>query len=140
MIFIRRQLRREVVTKTEQLKQQPGGMTLFQMSDGTQIRCIVSGQFYALRGKSFQGVFVESHVEHEVELQTRAPFAAKVVRILVQIGELVQKGQVLLYVDAMKMEFAIHAPYRGYVDEIMVQQGEQVHGGMEVIRLRAVDV
>ena len=53
-----------------------------------------------------------------------APLAGSVARILVAEGDEVEAGQVLLVLEAMKMETEITAPAAGTVSAILVKPGE----------------
>ena len=64
-----------------------------------------------------------------------APLAGSVARILVAEGDEVEAGQVLLVLEAMKMETEITAPAAGAVSAILVKQGEPVQGGQALIEL-----
>jgi acetyl/propionyl-CoA carboxylase alpha subunit len=55
-----------------------------------------------------------------------APMPGSVVRLLVGEGDEVKQGQVLLALEAMKMEHAIRAPHDGTVHEVKVSVGQQV--------------
>ncbi|RUM57125.1 MAG: oxaloacetate decarboxylase subunit alpha [Persephonella sp.] len=56
-----------------------------------------------------------------------SPMPGKVVSIKVSRGEKVKKGDVLLIVEAMKMENEIHSPVDGIVEEVYVREGDQVN-------------
>lgn len=58
-----------------------------------------------------------------------APLTGRVVRVNVQPGDEVQQGQVLLVIEAMKMENEIQAPRAGKVKEVMVTAGARVSEG-----------
>jgi geranyl-CoA carboxylase alpha subunit len=60
----------------------------------------------------------------EVAGSLRAPMTGKIIRILVDIGQHVEKGAILLILEAMKMEHRIEAPYTGTVESIMYSIGE----------------
>jgi biotin carboxyl carrier protein len=49
--------------------------------------------------------------------------------VRIQQGETVLAGQVLLVLEAMKMEIRITAPYAGTVAKLMVKKGELVERG-----------
>lgn len=66
-----------------------------------------------------------------------APLAGSVSRILVKEGDAITAGQVLLVLEAMKMETEITAPADGKVDSVLVQPGDAVQGGQALIRLEA---
>jgi 3-methylcrotonyl-CoA carboxylase alpha subunit len=66
-----------------------------------------------------------------------APMPGKIVAILVEAGERVEKGATLLILEAMKMEHTIRAPARGRVGRIHHRIGEQVAEGAELIDFEA---
>jgi biotin carboxyl carrier protein len=58
-----------------------------------------------------------------------APMPGTVLQVAVNIGDSVKKGQVLLVLEAMKMENEIMAPTEGVVRELNVNQGVSVNAG-----------
>ena len=57
----------------------------------------------------------------------------KVVAVLVNEGDTVDKGQGLVIVEAMKMENEVRAPGEGEVKEIRVKVGESVESGQVLV-------
>jgi biotin carboxyl carrier protein len=53
----------------------------------------------------------------------------KVLSTRVAAGQAVNAGQLLVILEAMKMEHHITAPYDGVVAEVRVDDGEQVDNG-----------
>ncbi|WIY82290.1 biotin/lipoyl-containing protein [Propionimicrobium sp. PCR01-08-3] len=64
-----------------------------------------------------------------------APLAGSVARILVKEGDKVDAGQVVIVLEAMKMETEITAPNAGTVDSILVDVREAVQGGQALVTL-----
>ena len=64
-----------------------------------------------------------------------APLAGSVARILVADGDEIEAGQVLLVLEAMKMETEITAPAAGKVVAVLVKPGDAVQGGQALIEL-----
>jgi 3-methylcrotonyl-CoA carboxylase alpha subunit len=64
-----------------------------------------------------------------------APMPGRIVKLMVQPGAKVAKGDPLLILEAMKMEHTLAAPSDGTVAEIHCAAGEQVLEGVELIRL-----
>ena len=64
-----------------------------------------------------------------------APLAGSVARILVAEGDEIEAGQVLLILEAMKMETEIKAPAAGTVSAVLVAPGDAVQGGQALIEL-----
>ena len=66
-------------------------------------------------------------------LQVAAPMPGKVVRLLVEPGEQVDARQVLVVVEAMKMENELTAPRAGRVTEVRVDEGMSVKTGTVLV-------
>jgi propionyl-CoA carboxylase alpha chain len=58
-----------------------------------------------------------------------APMPGKVIRVEVATGDQVEAGQVLLVLEAMKMEHTLRAPHDGTVRELDFDAGDQVEAG-----------
>lgn len=67
--------------------------------------------------------------------QVTPPTPAAVVRVLVQLGDEVTKGQGLVVVSAMKMEMTLVAPYDGTVTAVNTQVGAQVSPGEILVEI-----
>ncbi|HGG56889.1 MAG TPA: acetyl-CoA carboxylase biotin carboxyl carrier protein subunit, partial [Nannocystis exedens] len=61
--------------------------------------------------------------------QIKAPMPGRVVRVLVAVGDTVDKGTPLLIIEAMKMENEMHAAAAGVVAQISVSEGDTVDPG-----------
>ena len=61
------------------------------------------------------------------------PMAATVVRIAVKPGDRVEDGDVLIALEAMKMELPIRAPRAGVVRAVHCREGELVQPGQVLI-------
>jgi acyl-CoA carboxylase subunit alpha len=83
--------------------------------------------------------------EPEAELASGslvAPMPGLVKQVLVAVGDRVAPGDVLLVLEAMKMEQVIRAPYAGRVRALSARTGQQVEAGLvlAVIEEGAADV
>jgi acyl-CoA carboxylase subunit alpha len=58
-----------------------------------------------------------------------APMPGSVLAVHVTAGDTVSKGQLLMIVEAMKMEHRVTAPHDGTVGEVRARPGDQVAGG-----------
>ena len=65
-----------------------------------------------------------------------APMPGKIVAVRCEPGARVARGQVLVVLEAMKMEHAILAPADGLVEALRCRQGEQVTEGSELLVFR----
>ena len=61
--------------------------------------------------------------------QVIAPMPGKVVRVLVEAGQLVEAGAGLVVVEAMKMQNEVKSPKAGAVTEVRVEPGATVNAG-----------
>jgi propionyl-CoA carboxylase alpha chain len=68
-------------------------------------------------------------VAEESEGSLHSPMPGKIVRVDVATGDPVIAGQVLIVLEAMKMEHAISAPYAGTVTLVSYAPGDQVEAG-----------
>jgi len=68
-------------------------------------------------------------VEAEGRQQITAPMPGKVVRLLVKQGDLVEAGQGLLVVEAMKMQNEIRSPKSGKIEKLFAKEGQPVNAG-----------
>jgi len=64
--------------------------------------------------------------EQEASNEIRTPMPGKIVQLQVKIGDQVNKGQVLLVLEAMKMEHQIRAGFQARVKDLRVSAGQQV--------------
>jgi len=65
----------------------------------------------------------------------RAPMPGRIRSLMVSAGDSVGKGQVLLVLEAMKMEHRITAPKAGVVEAVHVHADEQVTNGQALLSL-----
>ncbi len=72
----------------------------------------------------------------EQERKITAPLAGTVVRVMVGVGESVNAGDVLIVLEAMKMEAEVQAPAAGTVAAIRVRGGDSVQLGQILLLLR----
>lgn len=119
--------------------------TTAEVSDGpTSYKVTVGRRTFALTVDG-DAVTVDGH-RYEVELEAsdtpeshaavsgsgndvRAEMPGRVIRLVASEGSTVGEGDVLLVLEAMKMEMQITSPYAGTVQSIPVAQGDQVAGG-----------
>jgi 3-methylcrotonyl-CoA carboxylase alpha subunit len=73
----------------------------------------------------------EAHGAGEVSL----PMPGRVVKVHVQEGVTVTKGQPLLVVEAMKMEHTLKAARHGVVAKLAAREGEMVDAGVILLEL-----
>lgn len=64
-----------------------------------------------------------------------APITGTIINIEVKVGDKVEEGDVLLYIESMKMENPIMAPVNGTVAEIKVEVKQVVESGKPLVVL-----
>ena len=64
-----------------------------------------------------------------------APMPGNVLATHIGVGDTVQAGQLLLVIEAMKMQHRITAPFDGSVTEVHVAAGDQVDNGALLVML-----
>ena len=67
----------------------------------------------------------------------RSPVSGIVVRVVAQVGQALQTGDILLVLEAMKMETNITAPAPGKIAAIGVNQGDSVQAGQVVVEFES---
>jgi len=70
---------------------------------------------------------------HSSESSLLAPMPGRVIAQLAKAGDRVEKGNPLLVLEAMKMEYTIHAPDPGRVESFHFAVGDQVTEGAELL-------
>lgn len=102
--------------------------------NGKPVRVQIDGKLATVNGKTYT---VEMQDAEPTRDSTSAANAApvhaqmpgKVIRILKQAGDRVQEGEVILILEAMKMEVQITAPVAGTLVEMPLNIGDQVSNG-----------
>src|SRR5690606_9090248 len=67
--------------------------------------------------------------------QIGAPMPGVISTLAVQAGQKIEAGDVLLSIEAMKMETALHAEVAGVVAEVLVRPGDQIDAKDLLIRI-----
>lgn len=65
------------------------------------------------------------------------PMPGQVIKVMVQAGDVVAKGQAVVVIMAMKMETTLTAPYDGKVTEVRAVEGAQVKPGDLLVDIEA---
>ena len=66
-----------------------------------------------------------------------APMPGKVVDLKVKKGKKVKAGDILVILEAMKMEHTIRASEDGVIDKVMIAKGDQVENGAVLLILNS---
>lgn len=69
-------------------------------------------------------------------MQINAPMVGKVVAVEVKTGDQVKKNDVVVILEAMKMQIKVYAPDDGEVDEVNVNNGDVVNTETVLVSLK----
>ena len=108
-------------------------------ADGTRV------VYFELNGQSREVVIKDENIKSSVATKVKgdpknpnhisATMPGTVIKVVVEKGEKVEKGDHLLITEAMKMETTVQAPFTGIVKDIYVQDGEAIQNGDLLIEL-----
>ncbi|GAB3852865.1 biotin carboxylase N-terminal domain-containing protein [Nocardioides maradonensis] len=68
-----------------------------------------------------------------------APMPGSVISVRAAVGDVVEEGQVILVMEAMKMQHAVAAPYAGTIAELAATEGQQVEAGAVLAVVESTD-
>lgn len=108
------------------------GVRLFHcVRDGERILLAWQGRVYTLVEEREGASSAQRHVAGGLE----APMPGKVIKLAVEVGQQVTKGQELLVIEAMKMENALRSPRDGRVKALAARLGEMVSPGVVLVEI-----
>ncbi len=136
-------------THTVSLEVAPGGFSLIVDGRSYRVRgeadargvldLTVDGVTRTATAKNERALLLEqyggSDTSKASELEVRAPMPGLVVKILVEAGAAVKRGQGLVILEAMKMENELRAPQDGAIHRILVASGVAVQKNQILIEL-----
>ena len=126
-------------------------------SDTHSVRLKINGKnyqvFLAARGdERFLNINGRNHILKKLSARKRAgggqakgaqdltaPMPGKVLKLMVQNDDLVEEGQALLILEAMKMEYTIKAHCTGKVFGLTLNEGDQVDLGQVLLDIDSGD-
>ncbi len=72
----------------------------------------------------------------ESDTKIECPMPGAILDVKVNVGDVVKNGQVLLILEAMKMENEIVSPVAGTISSVMVKKGDTVDSGRILINIK----
>jgi len=84
---------------------------------------------------NMQNSALTSSIKTEQETKITAPMNGVIVSVLCQPDQIVEAGDPLIVMEAMKMECNINAPTAGTITTVFYQDGDMVEDGAELIQL-----
>jgi pyruvate carboxylase len=110
-----------IVNQASSNTDEKGMVTVFFEINGQPRRIKVPDRAHGATGSA-----VRRKVDITNAQQVGAPMPGVISRVFVNAGQDVKAGDVLLSIEAMKMETALHAERDGKVIEVLVQNGDQI--------------
>jgi len=92
----------------------------------------VDGEVFRVRPVELTGRKKQKKKE---EGDLTSPISGKVVNVKVKNGDSVKKDEVLMVIEAMKMEYIIRAPYSGKVKKVNFKEKDQIEIGQTTVEL-----
>lgn len=86
----------------------------------------VEGEVFKVKPVELTG---RKKTKKKEEGDLNSPISGKVVRVKVKKGDSVKKGDVVIVIEAMKMEYLIRAPYAGKVNKVNFKENDQIEIG-----------
>ncbi len=90
----------------------------------------IDGDIFKVKNIELTGV---KKTKKKEEGDLSSPISGKVVHIKVKNGDIVKKGDVLMVIEAMKMEYLIRAPYGGKVKKVNFKEKDQIEIGQNTV-------
>jgi biotin carboxyl carrier protein len=106
--------------------------TAYAVVQGRTTWVFLDGNVYVIQ----PGVAAGRSAVPEAESSLAAPMPARVLSVAVEVGQTVAKGDVLVTLEAMKMELPIRAPRDGTVAAVSCQTGRMVGAGDPLVELK----
>ncbi|MDX2321557.1 MAG: acetyl-CoA carboxylase biotin carboxylase subunit [Moritella sp.] len=88
-----------------------------------------------VRQSTMQNKPLPANIDNEQETRITAPMHGVIVSVLCQAEQVVDAGEPLVVMEAMKMECNIIAPVAGTITTVCYQEGDMVEDGAELIQL-----
>ena len=103
--------------------------------DPEEVPISLHGEIHTLR-KPAPPAVDETGPGADAAASLTAPMPGTVVKVLVEEGQEVEEGQLLLVLEAMKMEQPVSAPHAGVVHSLPFEEGSLVPGGAVLVEVQ----
>ena len=110
-----------------------GSQIAYAVADRARTWVFIEGHAYVIEGDDREG-HARAHTTDD-QMALSAPMPATVVAIIVAPGQEVAAGDLLVMLEAMKMELPIRAPRAGRVKTLACRQGELVQPGVPLVEM-----
>ena len=108
---------------------------------GPQLWFHLEGQTFAVDWNSKKKSLRDTATEMIETGEIKAPMPGQVIKVLKNEKDRVQKGETVLVLEAMKMEYSLEADTQGVIEKLNVGENQQVNLGqlLAVINKEAYD-
>lgn len=106
--------------------------------DGEKTHLYFDGTFGSINGVNYKmEKFTPKRKSKKSQLggELVSPMPGKVLKVNVKEGQNVKKGEVLLILEAMKMEHSIKATNDGVISKVFFNESDLVDGGVELLSI-----
>ena len=103
----------------------------YAVKHGSSTWVFLDGRTYVVEGE--RGAVATRGRTVDMAMAFAAPMPATVLAIKVKAGDAVKEGDLLIMLEAMKMEMPITAPRAGRVASIACREGELVQAGVPLL-------
>lgn len=120
-------------TKPGQLKLKIGNKIIKSIiTEGDKEKFVfVDGEVFKVKPVQLTGIKKEKSKEGNLS----SPISGRVVNVKIKNGDSVKKGDILMVIEAMKMEYLIRAPYDGKIKKVCFKEKDLIEIGQQTIEL-----
>ena len=105
------------------------------VTEGEQEKYIfIDGNVYKVKPVQLTGRTTKRKKEAG-EADLDSPISGKIVNVKCKKDDTVKKGDVLIVIEAMKMEYLIRAPYKGIVKKVNFKENDQIEIGQTTVEI-----
>lgn len=105
---------------------------VFAQIVGTNLWLHIDGQTYSFETKTRRSVATGATLGDGTIV---APMPGKILKVTCHNGQLVKAGEVLVVMEAMKMEYSFTAEFSGKVTEVGCKEGDQVSVSQVLVKV-----
>jgi biotin carboxyl carrier protein len=113
------------------------GKTVYLAKDGNRRYLAIDGEVYSIQ-KAETAKKTDGKEEKKEEEIIKTPMPGLVVKLAVKEGDVVDEGQVVAIVEAMKMENSVRASMKSIVKKVYVSEGSKVEFGAALVELKRI--
>ncbi|RLG43017.1 MAG: acetyl-CoA carboxylase biotin carboxyl carrier protein subunit [Thermoproteota archaeon] len=120
--------------KPGQLKIKIGDRVIKSMiTEGDKEKYVfVDGHVFKVKPVELTG---KKHTKKKEEGDLSSPISGKIVSVKIKKGDSVKKGDVIMIIEAMKMEYLIRSPFDGKISKVNFKENDQIEIGQDTVEV-----